>query len=124
MSASAVAYAPAPRHEVPRHPRLVAVPCTARAGVRRRVRATPFGRAVLLVVVAGLVLSLGMSILDAGSAGPDHTMTVRPGQTLSQIAMHELPGEPVDAAVSSIQLANNLPSAQVQAGQQLVIPGG
>lgn len=124
MSAAAVAYAPTPRPEVPRRPRLVAVPCAGGPGVRRRVRATPFGRAVLLVVVAGLVTGLGMAILGGGSTGRGHSVTVTPGQTLSQIAAHELPDEPVDAAVSSIQLANNLPSAQVQSGQQLVIPGG
>lgn len=50
------------------------------------------------------------------------TVTVEPGQTLSEIAATTMPGLPLDRAVVEIQLANALSSMHVQAGQTLVIP--
>lgn len=127
MSAAAAAYAPASRQGTPCRPRLVSVPTgpavDGPAGVRRRLRPTPLGRLVVLVVVAGLVTGLAFTAIGGGG-GPARTITVEPGQTLSQIAATRLPAVPVDDAVARIRLANNLPSAQVQAGQRLVIPGG
>jgi LysM repeat protein len=52
----------------------------------------------------------------------DHAVTVGAGQTLSEIAVRELPGMPVANAVAELQLANNLPTNHVHAGQVLVIP--
>jgi len=59
-----------------------------------------------------------------GASAPlvDHATTVQQGQTLSQVAAEQLPQLPLAEAVAEIQVANNLPSAQVHAGQSLVIP--
>jgi hypothetical protein len=77
--------------------------------------------AVTLCVVAVLV-----SMLLGGGAGaatgPLGSVEVRSGETLSQIAQAEMPGIPTAEAVVRIQLANNLPSSHVTAGQVLVIP--
>ena len=48
--------------------------------------------------------------------------TVRSGQTLSEVAATQLPGLPVADAVARIQVANDLASDQVHAGQILLIP--
>ena len=50
------------------------------------------------------------------------SMIGRPGQTLSEIASTQLPGLPVADAVARIQVANDLTSDQVHAGQTLLIP--
>ena len=49
--------------------------------------------------------------------------TVEPGQTLSEIATTELAGLPTAEAVTRIQVANNLSTTHVHAGQTLTIPG-
>ena len=49
-------------------------------------------------------------------------MTVSSGDTLSEIAARELPGLPIAEGVIEIQLANGLSTAQISAGQALVIP--
>ncbi|WP_141631137.1 LysM peptidoglycan-binding domain-containing protein [Mobilicoccus pelagius] len=54
---------------------------------------------------------------------PTHSVTVRPGQTLLEIATEELPMVPTEAAALRIRLANGLNSSVVMAGQSLVIPG-
>jgi predicted Zn-dependent protease len=81
---------------------------------------------VTLTVAAALV-ALAVALLGGGGAAAvapaaDHATTVRAGQTLSQIAVEQLPGMPISEAVAQIQLANNLPSAHVHAGQTLLIP--
>ena len=61
-----------------------------------------------------------MSSAVAASAG--HTITVQPGDTLSQIATSELPELPLDRAIVAIQVANDLNTLHVQAGSELEIP--
>jgi nucleoid-associated protein YgaU len=78
--------------------------------------------AVTLSVVAVLATVL-FGIGGAGAAtGPLGSVEVRPGQTLSEIARAELPAMSTTEAVARIQLANNLPSSHVTAGQVLIIP--
>lgn len=80
-------------------------------------------RAVLAVGVVVLlaVTIAGLSAARAGAAGP-HLVTVRAGQTLSEIAAHELPDLPIGTAVAEIQIANRLNTSHVHAGQELLIP--
>lgn len=113
-----------------RRPVLQLVP-TGRAARGRGAAVTPaplritrFGRLLLLGAAVALLVAVAAAVLGAGSAAAtiDHTVTVTPGQTLSQVAVHELPQLPVDEAVAQIQLANGLSSSQVHAGQQLAIP--
>lgn len=127
MSAAAVLYAPAPdARRMPSRPHLVLVPTGPDAPRRRRVRRTRLGRLAVTVVVTGMLIGLALSVVSGsgGAGGARYPVTVAPGQTLSEIAAHELPGVPVSDAVADIQLANNLPSGQVEAGQVLVIPRG
>jgi hypothetical protein len=99
---------------------------TAALPVQRRMRVTRRGRLLVTgtvtVLVAVTVAALIGSILPAG-ASTSETVVVEPGQTLSQIAATELPELPLDRAIVEIQLANELNSLQVQAGQTLEIPG-
>ena len=102
------------------------------------LRISRFGRLLVTatVVVVAVVLAstllgtflgstfLGSTFLGAGSAtaGIDHTVTVTSGQTLSGIADTELPTLPIAEGVAQIQLANQLNTSEVHAGQQLAIP--
>ncbi|NHA69485.1 LysM peptidoglycan-binding domain-containing protein [Phycicoccus flavus] len=111
----------------PRRPRLALVPDAAPARrVDEGLRLTARGRLVLLVLaVAVLGAALGFRGMGgAGAVTPQHTVTVGAGQTLSEIAAAELPGQSISQGVLSIQLANDLSTAQVSAGQELVIPRG
>jgi LysM repeat protein len=73
------------------------------------------------------VVGIAVALLSPGSAGAagvevDHSTTVQPGQTLSGIAAAQLPQLPVADAVARIQVANDLTSSDVHAGQALLIP--
>lgn len=78
---------------------------------------------VVGVAVLGLAATLLLGIGGAASSPAIGAVEVRPGQTLSEIARAEMPGLATAEAVARIQLANNLPSTQVTAGQTIVIPG-
>lgn len=89
------------------------------------LRLTRRGRLAVTITVSTLVLVMVASLtgmLPAFGAGADTTVTVEPGQTLSQIAATELPELPLSTAVTQIQLANRLNTDQVAAGQVLTIP--
>lgn len=111
----------------PARPRLVSVPCGDAVAVRPAapLRITRAGRlAITLAVVAAVAVAVAIAAFPSGApAGSgDHATTVQPGQTLSEIAAQQLPGLAVPDAVARIQIANDLTSAQVHAGQSLVIP--
>ncbi len=129
---SAVAWEPADLgHALPagaRRPQLVVLPGGAGEGTSAGggLRLTARGRLVLLAVAAVLVATL-LGLRGPGGAGavePERAVTVRGGQTLSEIAAAELPGLSVSDGIVAIQLANRLSTAQVSAGQRLVIPRG
>jgi LysM repeat protein len=112
----------------PPRPRLVSVPTgeAVVAPVPGRLRVTRAGRLAVTLVVATAAVALLAVVLvgGGGSGGPaiDHSTTVRPGQTLSEVALQQLPQLPVAEAVAQIQLANGLSSSAVHAGQSLLIP--
>ncbi|WP_299442052.1 LysM peptidoglycan-binding domain-containing protein [uncultured Phycicoccus sp.] len=126
---SAIAWEPTEGYAVPlpSRPRLVVLPGgAAAASPAGGLRITARGRFVLLalaVFVLAAVLGVG-GVGGAGAASAEHTVTVGSGQTLSEVAATELPGMSVSQGVLAIQLANGLNTAQVSAGQQLVIPRG
>lgn len=115
-----------------RRPQLVLIPGGAAGATRRDaglaarpmiLRVPRWVRLAGTLCVLALALSLFLGIGGAGAApGPLGSVEVRPGQTLSEIARAEMPGVPTAEAVARIQLANNLPSSQVRAGQVLQIP--
>lgn len=96
------------------------VAAPARMRITRRGRLAVTGTVTLLLAL-GLAAIVG-SVLPAGASTVE-TVVVQPGQTLSQVAATELPGMPLDAAIVQIQLANEMNTLQVQAGQTLEIPG-
>ena len=111
---------------VPRRPHLVVLPGGGEGGAAAGgVHITRRGRLALLALVVALAAVLGMvGLRGAGAAEPLQTVTVDAGQTLSEVAAVELPELSISEGILAIQLANSLSTAQVSAGQQLVIPQG
>lgn len=127
MSAAVAPVLDYPQPAVPRRRHLQLVPAPAEAPLGSAdepiVRLTVRGRRVLLALVAAALL-LGAMAMTAVASGPDarDPVTVRPGQTLSDIARAQLPELSVPTAVAHLQMANDLNSMHVSTGQQLVIP--
>jgi hypothetical protein len=114
---------------VPRGPvrrRLTSVPCgpSAVRTARGPLRLTRAGRLAITVTVAVALVVLALALFPTGATGTviDHSATVRSGQTLSEVAARELPQLPVADAVARIQVANDLTSDEVHAGQSLLLP--
>lgn len=99
-------------------------PQTRGSASGRPLRLTRRGRLTLTLastsVAAALVATMS-GLVPAFGEAPAREVVVRPGQTLSQIAATELPGLPLDRAIVQIQLANQLNTVHVQAGQRLQI---
>ena len=111
---------PVPRRRVARtSSSSPAGPASRAAPVRitRRGRLALLGLALAIAAVVGL-----MGMRGAGAAEPLPTVTVAPGQTLSEVALAELPEMSISEGILAIQIANQMSTAQVSAGQQLVIP--
>ncbi|HEX5967128.1 MAG TPA: LysM peptidoglycan-binding domain-containing protein [Intrasporangium sp.] len=112
---------PATRPTPAARPRLVLVPQPASEPAYRLTRR---GRLVvaLLVAVAVSLLALVLAGRLASAAGAPRSITVEAGQTLSEISARELPQLPITDGIVELQLANNLSTSHVHAGQTLVIP--
>ena len=111
----------------PQRPHLVLVPGgPARVAGPRGLRLTRRGRLALVVLVVSLTAALGVvtGLRSAGAAEPARVVTVDAGETLSEIAAAELTDYSISAGIVAIQLENGLSTAQVSAGQRLVIPEG
>ncbi len=124
MSAAAVRHT-APTVDRPTRPDLRLVPTgAALEATRPALRISRFGRVLCTLGILLVVVALGATLLGAGSANAsiDHTVRVHAGQTLSQLAVRELPQVTVAEGVAQIQLANGLSTSQVHAGQELRIP--
>ncbi|WP_109472264.1 LysM peptidoglycan-binding domain-containing protein [Ornithinimicrobium cavernae] len=123
---------PVPAGRSPRrrnHLRVVApgetAPVSARAArPSRGLVLTRRGRLTVTLTVATVLVLAVVAALGMFPAAADggQTVVVQPGQTLSQIAVTELPELPVDRAIVQIQLANGLNSLHIQAGAELEIP--
>ena len=88
-------------------------------------RLTRRGRLLITLTVTAAALALAVGFATSVSASApqiDHATTVFAGQTLSEVAAAQLPGLAINDAVSRIQLANDLNTSQVHAGQLLLIP--
>jgi len=108
----------------PRRPQLVVLPGGAgQPSVAVPVRITRRGRLALTGLAVALAAVLGLiGVRGAGAVEPPRILTVPAGLTLSEIAAAELPDLSISDGILAIQLANNMSTAQVSAGQQLVIP--
>ena len=121
---------PAPSRRPSRQspPRLVLVPTgeAVRDVPQPALRLTRAGRLIITSAVLLVALAIAFVGLTGGAAATNApvTVTVEQGQTLSQIAAEHMTGSSVATAVAELQLANGLSSAQVRAGQQIVIPQG
>ena len=87
------------------------------------LRITRRGRVALVALVLALAAALGWSASVRPGVEPVRTVTVEAGQTLSG-GRAELPSMSISEGILAIQLANRLSTAQVSAGQELVIPRG
>ncbi|MGC1206678.1 MAG: LysM peptidoglycan-binding domain-containing protein [Ornithinimicrobium sp.] len=93
------------------------------ADVPTRLKITRRGRlAATLSVVLALAAVTAITIALVLPASATSEIVVQPGQTLSEIAATQLPGLPLDRAIVQVQLANEMNTVHVQAGQTLQIP--
>ncbi len=91
---------------------------------RARLRISRFGRVLVSLIGVALLTLLAVAVFGVGAAGAtiERTVTVQPGQTLSEVAATELPQLSIAEGVAQIQLANAMNTSQVRAGQRLAIP--
>lgn len=94
---------------------------TTRLTRRGRLVITMMATAALLALAVTLVVALATAVY-AAVPQIDHSTTVSAGQTLSEVAVTQMPGLTVNDAVARIQLANGMNTLQVHAGQRLLIP--
>lgn len=103
---------------------------SARTSTEPQLRLTGRGRIVLLaaaiVVVAFLAVTFGSSTTattQAGTPAATHSVVVKPGQTLWQIATAANPTGDVRQTVDDIMELNSLPSAGgLQMGREIAVP--
>lgn len=95
------------------------------------VRLTRRGRAVLVLLLAGLLLaaiSLGgadtqaAGVVSEGERAPVQTVTVQPGESLWSVAQRIAPDNDPREVVAQIRRLNDLESSSLQVGQLLVLP--
>ena len=114
--------APAARPARTRHlvsvPTGDAVPAMAKGGLRLTRR----GRLSLTIATVALASVTGVGVAFGGSAPTTERVVVEPGQTLTSIAEAEMDGVATRQAITQIQMANELATSHVHAGQTLVIP--
>ena len=102
---------------VPTGPEVAAVPATP-------LRLTRAARLALTLTVVISAVALAIALFSGGASATviDHSTTVQSGQTLSEIAVQQLPQLPMAEAVVQLQVANDLTGSNVHAGQTLLIP--
>lgn len=120
---------PAVRAPVPR-PVLVPQPVTAPSPAPRVTHLTARGRLAAVLVLVLLLLaafSLGRTVAEGSTTAPApapqvEEVVVQPGDTLWAIAQRVAPGQDPRPVIDRIRELNALPSAELQAGQQLLLP--
>ncbi len=86
----------------------------------RQIR--PVGRLAAVMLVA-LSVSLWLAIVaHGGTAAPDSSVVVQPGDTLWSIAAQRYPSDDVRARVDGIERANDLHSPLIEVGEILKLP--
>jgi hypothetical protein len=92
------------------------------------VRLTSRGRGVVLTALLGALVALGALVghaatADAGARVPVRQVTVRPGETLWNLAARIAPGADPRVVVARLEAVNHLAGDEVAAGQRLVVSG-
>lgn len=104
---------------------------SATATATPTLRLTRRGRAVLVLLLVGLLLaavSLGGARTQAagveseGQRAPVQTVTVQPGESLWSVAQRIAPDNDPRDVVAQIRRLNDLESSSLQVGQLLVLP--
>lgn len=102
------------------------LPAVASAPV---LRLTPRGRAIAVLVLLVGIFCLGMAFgsaangADSVPAPVEHSnVVVQPGQTLWGIARSLAPATDPRVTIEAIRDLNALPTAEIQAGQALLLP--
>lgn len=96
-----------------------------RAASPARLRLTPRGRVVVVLVVLSTLLAAAFLLGRAShshAGAPTGSATVRSGDTLWSIAARVAPGRDTRRVVSDILRINRLPGASLQVGQRLSVP--
>lgn len=110
----------------PARPQLVSVPTGAAVlqAPTTPIRLTRAGRLALTLTVVVAAVALAVALFAGGASATviDHSTTVAPGQTLSEIATQQLPQLSMAEGVAQLQIANNLTGSDIHAGQTLLIP--
>lgn len=104
-------------------------------GTRTPVVLTARGRFIVRVIATALASVLALGVLGFGkdvaiaalsnasvNTVASHSVVVKPGETLWQIAARELPGADTRDSVARIRTLNALEGRSIQAGQTLAIP--
>jgi LysM repeat protein len=95
------------------------------------LRLTRRGRALLVLLLAGLLLaafSVGSretqaaGVVSEGGASRLTQTTVQPGESLWSVAQRIAPDNDPREVIAQIRRLNNLESVQLQVGQQLLLP--
>ena len=97
-----------------------------------RLRLTRRGRAVVVLLLLGLVLAGSVLLRSPAAATSEpavgaavaERVTVRPGDTLWVIAQRAVPDTDPRVTVDRIMEMNGLESSAVQAGRALLVPTG
>ena len=111
-----------------RAPRTASVAAPAAAGMRltRRGRLLVSGLALLVLVAAAVLLSGGATARAgtdrAAASTAAERVTVRPGETLWQIAERVAPDTDPRETIAEILDLNGLQTAEVRAGTALTLP--
>jgi LysM repeat protein len=86
----------------------------------RRIR--PFGR-LMVVLLLALAVSLSLAVVAHGGTAPaDSTVVVQPGDTVWSIAAEHYPSDDIRARVMDIERANGLNSPLIETGKTLRLP--
>jgi LysM repeat protein len=113
---------------VPARPRPRATVRPSGRSARDAVRLTARGRLVVAVLLAVLAVVTLFAVTGpagataSGSGAVAERVTVRPGETLWQIARRAAPAADPRATIARIQEMNALESSAVQAGRVLLVP--
>jgi len=78
-----------------------------------------FGKFLILLCL--MALAVGLAARGSNGAGPKHTYTVRPGDTLWSVAAHMYAGDPREG-IWKIEQRNHLAWSTIVPGEKLVLP--
>lgn len=126
MSILALDHTHATPRTTTRHLHAVPAPRQTRSGLRLTRR----GRIVVFLAALAAIILLGVTLGDSttatsqsGTPAATHTITVKAGETLWQIAAAANPNGDIRDTVDDIMKLNSLPSAAgLQMGRDLAVP--